>query len=119
MLKEAIKILTETNSNKTITRETRLFNQLLDKLDNPQKSFKSIHVTGTNGKGSVTLKTAYILEKAGYKTGLYTSPHLFSFLERIKINRSNIDEKYFSESILKIHEIAQRNKLTITFFEVK
>lgn len=62
MLKEAIRILTETNSpTKTITRETKTFRELLAHLGNPQNSFKSIHVTGTNGKGSVTLKSAYTL----------------------------------------------------------
>jgi dihydrofolate synthase/folylpolyglutamate synthase len=48
-------------------------------IGNPFKSFKSIHVTGTNGKGSVSIKTAKIVENAGYKVGLYTSPHLFTF----------------------------------------
>jgi len=48
-------------------------------LNNPHKSFKSIHITGTNGKGSVAIKIAKALESAGYKTGIYTSPHLFSF----------------------------------------
>jgi dihydrofolate synthase/folylpolyglutamate synthase len=114
-----LKILNESNSpSRTITRDTVVFRELLKKLDNPEKSFKSIHVTGTNGKGSVTLKTAYILEKAGYKTGVYTSPHIFSFFERIKINRNNIDEKYFTDSILKIHDIAQKNSMQLTFFEV-
>ena len=66
MLKEAIKILFEANNTrKTITREIDTFRQLLTKLDNPQASFKSVHVTGTNGKGSVAMKTAHILEKAG------------------------------------------------------
>ena len=97
MLKEAIRILTETNNpSKTITRDTKVFRELLKILGNPQTAFKSIHVTGTNGKGSVTLKTAHALEKGGYKTGIYTSPHIFSFLERIQINRNNIDAKYFS-----------------------
>jgi folylpolyglutamate synthase/dihydropteroate synthase len=81
MIKEAIKILVEANSpSRTITRDTKVFASLLKLLDHPERSFKSLHVTGTNGKGSVSLKTAYILEKAGYKTGLYTSPHLFTYL---------------------------------------
>jgi dihydrofolate synthase/folylpolyglutamate synthase len=53
---------------------------------NPQNNFKSIHIAGTNGKGTVTIKTARILEAAGYKTGLFTSPHISSFRERISIN---------------------------------
>ena len=83
----------------------------MQKLDNPHLAFKSIHITGTNGKGSVALKSAYVLEKAGYKTGLYTSPHIFTFMERIKVNRKNIDENYFASSILKIDEIAKNNQL--------
>jgi dihydrofolate synthase / folylpolyglutamate synthase len=104
MFKEAVRILmTANNARKTITREIETFRRLIEKLDHPERHFRSVHITGTNGKGSVAIKTAYILEKAGYKTGLYTSPHLFSFLERIKVNRRNIDERFFSESILKIH----------------
>lgn len=48
-------------------------------LNNPHRSFKSIHITGTNGKGSVAMKIGKVLENAGYRTGVYTSPHLFSF----------------------------------------
>ena len=57
------------------------------------------------------MKTAYILEKAGYRTGLYTSPHIFTFLERIKVNRANIDQEFFSSSIFKIDEIAKKHRL--------
>lgn len=55
-------------------------------LNNPQNKFKSIHIAGTNGKGSTSHMLAAILQEAGYKTGLYTSPHLKDFRERIKIN---------------------------------
>ena len=55
-------------------------------LDNPHHKFKSIHVAGTNGKGSTSHMLAAILQEAGYKTGLYTSPHLKDFRERIRIN---------------------------------
>lgn len=61
-------------------------------LDNPEGKFKSIHVAGTNGKGSTSHTLAAILQAAGYKTGLYTSPHLKSFTERIRINGSEISE---------------------------
>jgi dihydrofolate synthase/folylpolyglutamate synthase len=53
---------------------------------NPQDKFKSIHVAGTNGKGTVSIKTAKVLELAGYKTGLFISPHISTFRERITIN---------------------------------
>ena len=67
---------------------------LCDALDNPYKQFKSIHVAGTNGKGSVSHMLAAILQTAGYKTGLYTSPHLHDFRERIKVNGEMITEDY-------------------------
>lgn len=66
---------------------------LLDELKNPQDSFRVIHVAGTNGKGSVSHMIASILQEAGYKTGLYTSPHLKDFRERIKINGNMISEE--------------------------
>lgn len=67
---------------------------LCDICDNPHKKFKSIHIAGTNGKGSVSHMLAAILQTAGYKTGLYTSPHLNDFRERIRINGTPIEEKY-------------------------
>ncbi|MFD2870968.1 bifunctional folylpolyglutamate synthase/dihydrofolate synthase [Mucilaginibacter ximonensis] len=62
-------------------------------LDNPQNRFKSIHIAGTNGKGSTSHMLAAILQTAGYKTGLYTSPHLKDFRERIRINGAMINEQ--------------------------
>ncbi|MDD5151010.1 MAG: bifunctional folylpolyglutamate synthase/dihydrofolate synthase [Flavobacterium sp.] len=65
---------------------------LVKHLGNPQEKFKSIHVAGTNGKGSTSHMLASILQEAGYKVGLYTSPHLKDFRERIKINGNEIPE---------------------------
>jgi dihydrofolate synthase/folylpolyglutamate synthase len=65
---------------------------LCDHLGNPERKFKSIHVAGTNGKGSTSHSLAAIFQAAGYKTGLYTSPHLKSFTERIRINGKEIHE---------------------------
>ena len=59
-------------------------------LDNPHKKFKSIHIAGTNGKGSTAHLISSIMQEAGYKTGLYTSPHLIDFRERIKIDGKKI-----------------------------
>jgi dihydrofolate synthase/folylpolyglutamate synthase len=59
---------------------------LADHLGNPQTKFKSVHVAGTNGKGSTSHMLASVLQEAGYKVGLYTSPHLKNFTERIRIN---------------------------------
>ena len=67
--------------------------QLLQMLDNPHRNFKSIHVAGTNGKGSTSHMLASVFQEAGYKTGLYTSPHLIDFRERIRINGEMIPEE--------------------------
>lgn len=64
-----------------------------DHLGNPHKKYKTIHVAGTNGKGSVSHLIASVLQEAGYKTGLYTSPHIRDFRERIKINGKMIGEE--------------------------
>lgn len=61
--------------------------KLIEAFDYPEKSFKVIHVAGTNGKGSVSLKIATSLEKMGYKTGMFTSPHIDTFRERVQVNR--------------------------------
>lgn len=68
-------------------------------LHNPQTKFKTIHVAGTNGKGSSSHMLAAILQSAGYRTGLYTSPHLKDFSERIKINGAGIDPKFVVEFV--------------------
>ena len=67
--------------------------QFMQYLSDPQKAFKSVHVAGTNGKGSVSHMTASVLQHAGYKVGLYTSPHLKDFRERIRINGTCISEE--------------------------
>jgi dihydrofolate synthase / folylpolyglutamate synthase len=75
---------------------------LCEAIGNPHKAFKSIHIAGTNGKGSVSHMTAAILQTAGYKTGLYTSPHLKDFRERIKVNGQMCSEEFvvdFTERI--------------------
>jgi dihydrofolate synthase/folylpolyglutamate synthase len=85
-------------------------------LDNPQNKFKSIHVGGTNGKGSTSHMLAAILQTAGYKTGLYTSPHLKDFRERIRINGQMIDE----ETVIRFvadHQ-ADFEKIQPSFFEM-
>ncbi len=95
-----------------ITNTIRLCNT----LGNPQHKFKSIHVAGTNGKGSTSHMLAAILQTAGYKTGLYTSPHLKDFRERIKVNGEMVSEEFvilFTERIRpRIEEIEP------SFFEI-
>lgn len=90
---------------------------LCDHLGEPQKSFKTIHIGGTNGKGSVSHMLAAILQTAGYKTGLYTSPHLKDFRERIKINGVMISEDYvvnFVDAIKPFSETIQPSFFEIT-----
>ncbi|MDJ1469450.1 bifunctional folylpolyglutamate synthase/dihydrofolate synthase [Xanthocytophaga flava] len=85
-------------------------------LGNPERKFKSIHIAGTNGKGSSSHMLAAILQSAGYKTGLYTSPHLKSFTERIRVNGEEMPEQ-------KVVEFVEANKAFIedvqpSFFEL-
>src|SRR5215217_4430482 len=85
-------------------------------LDNPQKRFKTIHVGGTNGKGSVSHMLAAILQTAGYKTGLYTSPHLKDFRERIKINGHEITEMFVVRFVERMKPVIETIKPS--FFEI-
>ncbi len=85
-------------------------------LNNPQQKFKSIHVGGTNGKGSTSHMLAAILHTAGYKTGLYTSPHLRDFRERIRINGEMISENDVIEFVSGQKDLIE--KIEPSFFEV-
>ncbi|WP_298780586.1 folylpolyglutamate synthase/dihydrofolate synthase family protein [uncultured Polaribacter sp.] len=85
-------------------------------LNYPEKKFKSIHVGGTNGKGSTSHMLASILQEAGYKVGLYTSPHLKNFTERIRINGSEIPKRKVSSFIKKYKDFLEEQKLS--FFEM-
>ena len=89
---------------------------LAEKLGHPEKRFKSIHVAGTNGKGSVSHMLASILQMSGYKTGLYTSPHLRDFRERIKINGKPIIQNSVIGFIRRNKEFLEEHKLS--FFEM-
>lgn len=94
--------------------------RLLSLLRNPQGSFKAIHVAGTNGKGSTSAMIASILRAAGFRTGLFTSPHLVSFTERIKVDDEEIKEAEVIELTDEIKEIidsSQRSEFNPTFFE--
>ncbi|MGI6092087.1 MAG: bifunctional folylpolyglutamate synthase/dihydrofolate synthase [Veillonellaceae bacterium] len=73
--------------------------RLLELMGNPERCFKPIHVTGTNGKGSTTVMLASILQASGIRTGMYTSPHLNEYTERIVVNGQEISETKFSEAI--------------------
>ncbi len=91
--------------------------ELLEKLGNPQKKFKSVQIAGTNGKGSVASFMATVLREAGYKVGLYTSPHLIRFNERIKINNDDISDEVLIKYIENIKQTYSQANLQPTFFE--
>lgn len=89
---------------------------LANHLHNPEKEIKTIHVAGTNGKGSTSHFLASILQEAGYKTGLYTSPHLKDFRERIKIDGKDISEDFVVSFIAQNKSFFEENQLS--FFEM-
>src|SRR5215203_2305394 len=89
---------------------------LCERLGNPHKKFKSIHVAGTNGKGSVSHMLAAIFQTAGYKTGLYTSPHLYDFRERIKLNGVMCDEDFVVDFVRRIKPAIE--EIEPSFFEI-
>ena len=90
--------------------------KLAEYLGNPEKGFKSIHVAGTNGKGSTSHMLASILQEAGYKVGLYTSPHLKDFRERIKINGVEVSKQFVTHFIERNKAFFEANQLS--FFEM-
>jgi dihydrofolate synthase/folylpolyglutamate synthase len=79
--------------------------RLMDSLENPHLKFKSIHIAGTNGKGSVSHYLSAVLQESGYKTGLYTSPHLIDFGERIRINGAMINQQYVIDFVADHHDL--------------
>ncbi|MBE7016303.1 MAG: bifunctional folylpolyglutamate synthase/dihydrofolate synthase [Ruminococcaceae bacterium] len=90
--------------------------KLLDALGNPQDKLSFIHIAGTNGKGSVSAMTASILEKAGYKTGLFTSPFIEEFNERIQINGENINDENLAKIATTVKEALENLSLEISVF---
>jgi len=109
-------ILEELYSLENVKFKQTLVNMkaLLKKLNNPEKKLKYIHVAGTNGKGSVCAMISSILQNAGYKVGMYTSPHLKKFNERIRINNKLITDK----NIVKYYLRVKKHVTNQTFFEI-
>ncbi len=89
---------------------------LAKELNHPEKKFKSIHVAGTNGKGSCSHMIASVLQEAGYKVGLYTSPHLKDFRERIKVNGDVVSKQFVIGFIKRNKSFLEKHKLS--FFEM-
>ena len=92
--------------------------ELLEKLGSPQKGMKFVHIAGTNGKGSCAAMTASILKAAGYKTGLYTSPYLYRFNERMQINGKQIPDDVLAELVTRVKPIAEAMDDHPTVFEL-
>ena len=101
MYEEAIKLLTS-KGKFYINLGLDRISAALEKFGNPQDSLKCIHVAGTNGKGSVCAMLDAVLQEAGYKTGLYTSPHIWEYTERIKVNGKEISKEDFSAYVEEI-----------------
>jgi len=85
-------------------------------LGNPENKFKTIHVAGTNGKGSTSHMLAAIFQKAGYKTGLYTSPHLYDFRERIKVNGEMCNKEFVTSFTNRVKPLIE--EIEPSFFEI-
>ncbi|MEO8770534.1 MAG: folylpolyglutamate synthase/dihydrofolate synthase family protein [Ferruginibacter sp.] len=90
--------------------------ELCNAIDNPENKFKSIHIAGTNGKGSTANMLAAILQEAGYKTGLYTSPHIKDFRERIRINGEMIDKDFIVDFVERTQKLTE--DIQPSFFEL-
>src|SRR5574344_261601 len=92
--------------------------KFLNLIGNPEKKLKFIHVAGTNGKGSVCATLSSVLTESGYKTGLFTSPHIFDYTERFKIDNKNISKELFAKQVFEICELAEKNNIHLTEFEI-
>jgi dihydrofolate synthase/folylpolyglutamate synthase len=95
--------------------------KVMDVLGHPERQFKSVHIAGTNGKGSTAAMMASVLHKAGYRTGLYTSPHLVKFNERISIggwaNGRNISDANLARLVKQLRLVLEKESIQATFFE--
>ena len=92
--------------------------ELLRRMGNPERQLKYVHIAGTNGKGSTAAMTASILRKAGYRTGLYTSPHIYRFHERIRVNGVDISDEDLAQITDYVRPLAQGMEDHPTEFEL-
>lgn len=116
-ISEAIEFIEKT-SNKVNTRSLSRINYLLDCLGNPERELKYVHIAGTNGKGSTASMIASVLKEAGYKTGLYTSPYINKFNERIQVNGINIPDEELTEDAEKVKKVAEGMEEKPTQFDL-
>ena len=121
--KEAVELLTS-QGKFYINLGLERISSVLNLLGNPQDNLKYIHVAGTNGKGSVCAIIAYVLQEAGKRVGLYTSPHIFEYTERIKVFSPfadvgrDIPKDDFARLVFEVCEIADKNNIHLTEFEI-
>lgn len=106
----------QNTGNKALNLGLEKIRRLLFKLDDPQKSLKIVHIAGTNGKGSSAHSIAAICQYNNLKTGLYTSPHLFDFRERIRINGKKVYKNFITEFVNKNLKIIKQ--ISPSFFEI-
>ena len=127
---DAVKLLTSSEKFH-ISLGLERMEKIMELLGNPQDKFNCIHVAGTNGKGSVCAVIASILNEAGIKVGLYSSPHIFKYTERIKLSTltptpslkgrgemKNIPDEDFAQYVFEISELADKNNINLTEFEI-
>lgn len=114
---DAVKLLTSVGKFHISLGLDRMF-KIMDLLGNPQDKLNCIHVAGTNGKGSVCAILSSILTCAGQKVGLYTSPHIFKYAERIQICGKPITDDDFAKYVFEISDLANKNNIDLTEFEV-
>ena len=114
---DAVKLLTSVGKFHISLGLDRMF-KIMDLLGNPQDKLNCIHVAGTNGKGSVCAILSSILTCAGQKVGLYTSPHIFKYTERIQICGNPITDDDFVKYVFEISDLADKNNIDLTEFEV-
>ncbi|MDD3887785.1 MAG: bifunctional folylpolyglutamate synthase/dihydrofolate synthase [Patescibacteria group bacterium] len=114
--------LFDTPPKKKAWLDLRRIEKLLEKLGNPENNLKGVHVAGTNGKGSVSASLQSILTQAGYKVGLFTSPHIFKMTERIRIDYQDISEKrlakYFEYILPYVKKVKKEINDQPTWFEI-
>jgi len=114
--KKAVKWLDGLNQNKIVPGLERI-SKLMKIFNDPQNKLRIITIGGTNAKGSTSYNLSNTLMQTGKKIGCYTSPHLHSVRERIKINNKYIDKKKFSEKLFNLKNETTKNKIKITYFE--
>jgi dihydrofolate synthase/folylpolyglutamate synthase len=114
----ALKRLYNTNKFKLKKVDLEGITRACELFGNPQKCVNYIHVTGTNGKGSVCKKLSSIFTKGGFKTGLFISPHITTFRERIQVSNNYIEVQYITEELERIYKVCDSNSLDITYFEI-